>query len=113
MKSLRKTIILLLSAATLSPLAAMAHHNGEYVKSPLGFAVAAPAAARNVTVDANTRYLNVNQGDVVQFNVDGQRFAWQFDTLGDRPIDLATIAPADVHVHGVKVFVAANALLRN
>lgn len=105
--------IILLSVAALSPVAAMAHHNGEYVKNPSGFAVAIGAASRSVSIDPSTRYINVSQGDVVQFSVDGKTFAWQFDTLRDSPIDLAKIAPADVHVHGVTVFVAPNPVLRN
>lgn len=113
MNTFKKTVAILLAAATLSPIAAMAHHNGEYVKDPLGHAVAASAATRSVTIDEKTRSINVNQGDVVQFNIGGQTFAWQFDTLGEGRIDLATIAPTDVHVHGVNVFVEANPVYRN
>lgn len=113
MNIFKKTVAILLAAATLSPVAAMAHHKGEYVKDPLGHAVSASAATRSVTIDEKTRSINVNQGDVVQFNVGGQTFAWQFDTLREGRIDLATIAPADVHVHGVNVFVEANPVYRN
>lgn len=113
MNIIAKTIAIVLTTAALSPLSAMAHHNGEYVKDPLGTAVAPTAATRTIDVNDQTRSISVEQGEIVRFNIDGKVFAWQFDTLRDGRMDLSTIAPADVHVHGVSVYVAPNPIYRN
>ena len=113
MTLIAKTLAIVLTAAALSPTAALAHHKGEYIRDPLGSAVAAAAATRTIDVSDDTRSINVDQGEIVRFNVHGKTFAWQFDTLREGPIDLSAIAPAGVNVAGVRVYVAANPILRN
>lgn len=113
MKIIAKTIAIVLTTAALSPVVAMAHHKGEYVKDPLGTAAAATAATRTIDVGDQTRSVNVTQGEIARFNVAGKTFTWQFDTLRDGRMDLSAIAPADVHVHGVSVYVAPNPIYRN
>ncbi len=49
---------------------------------------------RTIPVDQGTRWVNVNQGETVQFAVMGQggtrEFVWRFDGLGDQ-LDLSDI----------------------
>jgi len=78
-----------------------------------GTAVAADQGARVINVDANTKYVNVENGETVQFNVQGHSFTWHFETFHDEAaFKLAKIAPQDVMPGGVEVYVAANPLYR-
>lgn len=78
-----------------------------------GEAVASSAAARQVTITADTKSVNVNDGDTVAFNVNGKTFTWRFDTLrGMGSFDLARIAPAGVDAGMTSVYVASNPLYR-
>ena len=113
MKIIANTIAILLTAAALSPLGASAHDKGEYVKDPLGYPAATAAATRTIDVTANTRSVNVDQGDIVTFNVEGKTFAWQFDTLRDGRIDFAAIAPSGIQARGIQIYVAPNPIYRN
>jgi hypothetical protein len=44
----------------------------------------------------------------VRFNAGAKTFAWHFSTFNDKPFDLSAIAPKDVDVKGVRVYVAAD-----
>jgi hypothetical protein len=79
-----------------------------------GEAVQGGAPDRSVTVTPSTRYVNVDDGQTVRFNASGKTFEWHFDTLGGSPnFDLSAIAPKDVDVSGVRVYVDQNPLYRN
>jgi len=96
----------------LGPLAVLAHAGEARNNQMFGSAAPAAAATRVIAISA-AGDINVNQGDVVQFNIDGKSFTWQFDTL--RPDDrfvLSAIAPGGVETHGVYVYVAPNPLYR-
>jgi hypothetical protein len=72
------------------------------------------AVDKVVTLRDNMRWVNVNDGDTVEFKADGKSFIWHFDTLQDAPVfSLAAIAPADLDVGKVLVYVAANPLYKN
>lgn len=109
-------LLLVLAFASSSTLFASgadaAGPNGS--KSDYGFAAQSNAADYALKIDASTKWLNVNNGDTVRFSVDGKEFTWHFDTYKNHSIvKLATIAPADAQVGGVKVFVAMNPLYMN
>lgn len=72
--------------------------------TPLGYAVDA-GATRVVNIDSNTKYLNVEQLETVQINVNGKTLTWQFDTLGTPAFSLSKIFPG---VEGVTVYVGKN-----
>jgi Heavy-metal resistance protein CzcE len=60
-----------------------------------------PATAdRTLRVTPDTRYLNVERGETVNLDVNGQRLTWQFDGLGSvlNLSDIARGAP-DVAVY--------------
>jgi len=78
-----------------------------------GMATNAGSADRHVVIKADTKWVNIDDGDTVQFDVEGKSFTWHFDTLrGESAFDLSKIAPEGVDVGKVTVYVAANPLYR-
>lgn len=70
-------------------------------------------AMRTIVVDGNTKWVNVTNGETVQFSVDGQSFTWHFDTFPDETsFDMAKIAPAGIKAGSIRVYVAPNPLYR-
>lgn len=114
MQNLMKKVVAILTVAVLSPLTALAHEGENHVNPAFGSAVQAPAATRSVVISPSTKYVNVDQGDVVTFQIEGNAFTWQFDTLRpDASFDLSAIVPTGVNAHGVRVYVAPNPTYRN
>lgn len=98
------------AAATLAAAGAQAAPASQIY----GEAVQGGAPDRNVTVTASTRFVNVTDGQTIRFNAGGKTFEWHFDTLSGSPnFDLSAIAPKDVDVSGVRVYVEENPLYRN
>ncbi|CAB1369020.1 CzcE family metal-binding protein [Denitratisoma oestradiolicum] len=62
-------------------------------------------AARVVSVDADTKYLNVTRLETVQIKAGGKTVTWMFDTRGTAPFPLSKIIPG---TDGVTVYVAEN-----
>ncbi len=89
---------LTLSAASLSAVAMTdADRYGE---------AASPAAAEHtIVIRPNTRWVNVNHGEIVKFVANGQEFAWDFDGL-PQSFDLKQVAPQGAIDHNVRVYIA-------
>ena len=98
MKKLVAVAALALSAASLSAVAMTnADRYGE---------AASPAAAeRTIVIGPNTRWVNVNHGEIVKFVVNGQEFAWDFDGV-PQSFDLKQVAPQAAIDHNVRVYIA-------
>jgi Heavy-metal resistance protein CzcE len=62
-----------------------------------GSASVADAATRVITINANTRWVNVEHDETVNIvnAANGQSFVWNFDTAA-MVLDLAAVAPAEV-----------------
>lgn len=60
--------------------------------APYGYATSG-AAARVVSVDSNTRHLNVTRGETIRINMGGKSVTWTFDTLGSAAFPLAKVIP--------------------
>jgi Heavy-metal resistance protein CzcE len=88
---------LTLSAASLSALALTdADRYGE---------TASPAAAtRTVVIGPNTRWVNVNHGEIVKFVANGQEFAWDFDGV-PQSFNLKQVAPEGAIAQNVRVYI--------
>lgn len=113
MNSIKRILAAAVTVIALGQLAVLAHAGEARTNEMFGSAAPAAAATRVVTISVATGSINVDQGDVVQFNIDGKSFTWQFDTL--RPDDrfaLSAIAPEGIETHGVYVYVAPNPLYR-
>jgi membrane protease subunit (stomatin/prohibitin family) len=102
MKTLKAVAVLALSAASLSAFALTnADRYGE---------AASPAAAdRTIVIDANTRSVNVNHGEIVKFVANGQEFTWEFDGV-PQAFDLKQVAPQGAIDHDVSVYMATTAM---
>jgi endonuclease YncB( thermonuclease family) len=78
-----------------------------------GAPVASSNADRQIVIKPDTKYANVNDGDTVEFQVDGKSFTWHFDTLrGESAFELSKIAPEGIDVGKIIVYVGANPLYR-
>src|SRR5258706_6716668 len=66
------------------------------------------AAQRSVVIDAKTRWVTVERGDVVRFVANGQEFAWAFNGLASS-FDLNRVAPSGALDRNLKVYVWPNA----
>ena len=74
-----------------------------------GSIVSTSAIDKVVKIGASTRYVNVEDGQTVRFDVDGQTFAFAFHAWpGDQSVDLAVIAPNGISVPHVRVYIAPN-----
>lgn len=109
-----KRIVILLSALALAPAAVYAHDGPHDQQRSLGSVAPVGIATRTIKIVPQTRYVNVNQGDIVEFEVDGKTFAWQFDTTHPQGwLDLGLFAPQGGNTYGVQVFVGQNPLYQN
>ena len=61
-------------------------------QAPFGYAVAG-GASRTITIDPETRYLNVTRLEAVVINAGGKSVTWSFDTLDTRSFPLSHILP--------------------
>jgi hypothetical protein len=109
MKAPTRTVLLALLAA--AGLTAGAAHAMPKPFSPLdtGMLVTNTMGDRSLAIGADTRYVNVTNGETVTFKVDGASFTYTFnawDTIG--VVDLSAIAPKDVKVPQVRVYIAPN-----
>ena len=67
------------------------------------------AAQRTIDLQPTTRHMNVTRGETVTIARAGQRFTWHVQTFNNKTVfALADIAPQDMRVEGVLVYVAAN-----
>lgn len=75
----------------------------------LGEAVPAAAAGRTIAIMPDTRYVNVEGGQTVKFDVGGKTFTWAFNG----PVmsfDLNRVAPPGLFDHVVTAYVSPNPL---
>ena len=72
----------------------------------LEMASRATAAEGVVTINAATKYINAEHGEVLVINNDkGQSFTWKADTLGEAAIPLKAIAPTGFAAGETRVYV--------
>jgi hypothetical protein len=100
-KSLIPTVLALtLSVSALSSMAATS-------LNLFGDPSPAATADRTITITPDTKYVNVQGGQTVNFDVGGKTFAWDFDG----PVtsfELNRVAPPDLLDHVVTAYVSPN-----
>jgi hypothetical protein len=104
-----KTIIPAVVALTLS-LSALSSMAATPVDL-LGDTAPAAAANRTITIAPDTRYVNVEGGQTVRFNVGEKTFTWDFD--GPDTVwafDLNRVTPPGLLDHTVTAYVSPNPL---
>jgi hypothetical protein len=80
----------------------------------LGHAVTNSQSNRTIDIDSSTKYVNVSNGETVNFNINGQVVAWHVSTYpGVHVFNLKQIAPDLGGVDDIRVFVAPNPLYAN
>jgi hypothetical protein len=88
-------------ALSVASLSAFAMTNADYY----GEAINPAAAVRTIVVGPNTRWVNVDQGEIVKIVANGQEFAWHFD--GTLPtFNLKQIDPRGAIDQDVSVYIA-------
>ncbi|CDG83640.1 CzcE family metal-binding protein [Janthinobacterium agaricidamnosum] len=103
--------IAILSSTMLLPAAQAYVPNG--TAADFGSLVAPDTPAREITIDANTKSVNVTDGETVKFNVNGKSFVWRFDTYHDAfNVKLSLLAPNSINVDGVTAYISSNSLYR-
>jgi len=102
-KSFIPTVIALtLSVSALSSMAATP-------VDLLGETAPATAANRTIAITPDTKYVNVEGGQTVRFDVGGKTFAWDFDGAETvQSFDLEQIAPPGLLDHAVTAYVSPN-----
>ena len=98
------SVLLATGCATASDVAPTKHARADY-------GVPAQHAHRTIVVHERTRHINVTSGETVQFDVNGQRFAFAFNNWPNKDVvDLYVIAPEGVTAPKVRVYIAPNPL---
>src|SRR5712671_4351253 len=92
---------LTLSAASLAVNASMTQAD------VFGNPAQGSAAQRTIVIDAKTRWVTVERGDVVRFVANGQEFAWAFNGMASS-FDLNRVAPTGTLNRDLKVYVWPN-----
>ena len=72
----------------------------------LGSPLPASHSQRTITINPDTKWVNVTQGEEIRFVAGATDFAWKFDGPGNRSFDLQQVAPAGVLSRTVTVYVA-------
>jgi hypothetical protein len=105
----RRMVLSLLAAAGF---AAGSAHAMPRPFSPLDAGMLVNAAGeRTIAIDEHTRYANVTNGETVTFKVGDERFTYAFDAWNSvGSVDLSAIAPKDLAVPHVRVYIAPNPL---
>ncbi|SFA71883.1 Heavy-metal resistance protein CzcE [Collimonas sp. OK607] len=95
-------LALALSVSAASSMAASNH-------SLLGETAAPAATSRVITITPDTKYVNVQGGQAVQFNAGGGTFSWSFNGPA-KSFELNRVAPSGLLDHPVTVYVSPNPL---
>ena len=81
--------------------------------SDYGHTEPATASEKLINISADTKTVNVDNGDTVTFVSGHQTFTWNFRTLRDEDdVRLSTIAPAGFPAKDIEVYVARDPLYR-
>ena len=106
MKSFIPAVVAL--TLSVSALSSMAATPDQLLGDPVP---AAAPAERTIAITPDTKYVNVQGGQTVRFDVGGKTFAWDFDGAETvQSFDLEQIAPPGLLDHAVTAYVSPNPL---
>ena len=71
----------------------------------LGHTVPASFTERTITLNSDTKWVNVRAGESVRFLIGEGEFGWKFDGVSTQPFDLRLAAPAGSLNKAVTVYV--------
>lgn len=110
-RSILAVALLATSMATLSGIAAAKSNEFMSGQSYYGQPATAGTSARVVDL-ATTDSVNVRYGETVNFVSGAKTFAWTFNGLSPRAVNLTKIAPPDFGTKPLTVYVARDPLNR-
>jgi hypothetical protein len=105
-------MIAALAACCMLSLAAPAQAEADsQYRSEFGASIDAGKYDRQIVVSGNTRWVNVNAGEVIRFVVadtagTSAAFTWRFDPFSRGVADLRQLAPAGMVQRTIKVYIA-------
>jgi hypothetical protein len=101
-KSVVFTAAILLASAVALPVGAATDY-----AALVGDPAPVSAAPREIRIEPSTKYVNVEGGEVVKFDVGAKSFAWNFDVgQSTSNFDLNEVAPKGLLGHPVTVYIA-------
>ena len=99
----------LVSAVLLSTLSLSACLPAATRLDLLGQTAQPAAATRTIVITRDTRYVNVEGGEIIKFVVDGKTFTWVFNgTDNIQAFDLNEVTPPGLLDHRVRAYVSPN-----
>lgn len=96
-RSHRLAALAVLASVTVPLTAQSADH--------LGTLASAKNADRTVVLQLDTKYVNVERGEIITLLYHDKSFTWKFDTFGLPTILLSEIAPGDFGAEQVRIAV--------
>jgi len=96
-RSHRLTALTLFAFLTIPLVAQSADHFGSLTP--------AKNADRTVVLQPDTKYVNVERGEIITLVYKDKSFTWKFDTFGLPTIRLSEIAPGDFGAEQVRIAV--------
>lgn len=103
MRSLRSLVFTALTTLVLAQPASWAQTSD----LRLGSSIPVSQAERSITIEADTRWANVRQGESIRFVVGAAEFGWRFDGRA-HSFDLMQVAPAGSLTRPLTVYVASS-----
>lgn len=112
MKPTHLSVLLLTLSCSAALLATPASAIGMTgTRADYGSEAPASAATETIRLSQDTKYVNVNNGDTVDFISNGKSFTWHFDTFpGTTSLDLSQLGAKQLHADHVRVYIGANPL---
>jgi hypothetical protein len=105
-KLLFSSVFALMAAAAGLPLTATAASHLDLMGNPEPLS----SATRTITITPATKYVNVVEGETVQFVAGNKAFAWDFSNPNIWAVKLNRVAPAGALDHEVIAYVGRNPL---
>nr|WP_315396896.1 CzcE family metal-binding protein [uncultured Duganella sp.] len=113
-KSIRTAALTAALFATAASAFAATGATNTAITGKYGSSAPATAAHRHIVITEKTKHVRVENGETVEFKVNGASFTWHFLTLHhETSFDLSKIAPAGTVKQKVTVYVASNPLYRS
>lgn len=110
-RSTRALMFSLFAGALFAGGAAHASDKAPAKQAHADYGTHAVHAHRTIVINDRTRHVNVTNGETVQFDVNGQRFAFAFNNWPNKDVvDLSVLAPEGVTTPKVRVYIAPSPL---
>ena len=94
-------------ALAMASLLASAPASAQEMRSfTMGSPLSPASGQRTIVLNADTKWVNVAQGEAIKFVAGASEFGWRFDGPGGRSFDLRQVAPAGSLSNPVQVYIA-------